>query len=435
MSIQSFLFYFLLFLPLLHSHPPPLQPYPLLRLQSTGLAGETCIKTTDCQGTKCVYNRRFECDGDHLNCVCDTSPCNSTTKCFPGEICDGTSNKVCLSTNARGNQREGNLTLGSCRNQQHCATGRDCFSIDAFAQNVVQLCAPNVTTCACFPLNMKTCTTVNSTEECEDGEICQEYSKTAKACLDPDFVPLPDSQTDDQMEDLVQEQSNGLTFDECKENLDCISGRKCLVPIEKQLKQCGLDNEKCICIPSEIRACENAQDCEIQGETCVILQDVSVCASEMVEEEIEDDNASAMISLIEGTVEIREPEFSSAENVENQDADGKVCIAMKELEHLDKDDLVFEQGRHAHVLCDVFGSCATAGHIVEFDGVVMMMMSYCDVVEEGCKRWRMKVNSPRLRRKRRITSRSPGLKYTALAARYETSTEERLLRLAVRLGL
>lgn len=431
--ILTSLLHLVLLFPLLQSHPLFLSS-PLLR-QSTGLAGETCITTADCKSTLCIRDQDLECFGNQFNCFCAPTICDNKTECFPGENCNGTSKKICLSPNARNVQRQGNFTLGPCRNQQHCATGRDCYSIDAFAENIVQLCAPNVTTCACFPLNMETCTTVGSNEECVNGEICQEFSSTAKACLAPDFVQLPSMKADKQMGNLIQGENNGLTFDRCEHNIDCAGGRECLVPTSQQLKQCDGD-KKCICVPLKINACKKAQDCVIEGENCLIVKDMSVCASKKLEIEIEDGNE--MRSLIEGTVDIRRPQSLSSENDENEetkDDNGGICIAMKELRHLDRDDLVFKKDQHAHVLCDVFGSCATAGHIVEFDGVTMMMRSYCDIVKEGCERWRMKVNSPKLKWKRRIRSRSPRLEYTALAARYETNVEERILRVVSRFGL
>lgn len=72
--------------------------------------------------------------------------------------------------------------------------------------------------------------------------------------------------------------------------------------------------------------------------------------------------------------------------------------------------------------------------MVHYQGAAMMMGSYCDLVG-GCVRETRLVNSPRYRRAMRVASRTEGLAFTALAARYETRSEEAVLSAAVRMGL
>lgn len=110
-----------------------------------------------------------------------------------------------------------------------------------------------------------------------------------------------------------------------------------------------------------------------------------------------------------------------------------VCIDAEALAHMPANELVYERHRRAKVLCDQWGSCATAGHIVRYRGVGMMMKKYCSIV--GCVQRVKEVNSPRYKMGLRIPCKSEGLVYTAFAARYESFVEETMLSTAVRLGL
>lgn len=116
-------------------------------------------------------------------------------------------------------------------------------------------------------------------------------------------------------------------------------------------------------------------------------------------------------------------------------ADDDVCIDASALSHLPASHLVYAEHRRAGVLCDASGSCATPGHIVVHNGVPMMMASYCAVDGVTCSKKVTLVNSPRMGRALRVQSKTNGLEYTALAARYGSKTEEALLRTAVHLGM
>ena len=110
-----------------------------------------------------------------------------------------------------------------------------------------------------------------------------------------------------------------------------------------------------------------------------------------------------------------------------------VCVDAKALAHLDTNNLVFPQHPVSRVLCDHSGSCATPGHIVQYNGQAMMMSTYCEGV--GCVERMMEVNSPRYQRGMRVGSKTEGLEYTVFAARYGTRGEEAVLVAAVRVGL
>ncbi|PXF40707.1 hypothetical protein BWQ96_09585 [Gracilariopsis chorda] len=110
-----------------------------------------------------------------------------------------------------------------------------------------------------------------------------------------------------------------------------------------------------------------------------------------------------------------------------------ICISVHHLSHLHGDDLRYSTHRLARVLCDKHNSCATAGHIVIYEAVPMMMSSYCKTVR--CVQKIMHVNSVRYKRRSVVQSNSKGLTFTAFAARYNTVLEEKLLGMAIRLGL
>lgn len=112
----------------------------------------------------------------------------------------------------------------------------------------------------------------------------------------------------------------------------------------------------------------------------------------------------------------------------------EVCVDAQMLSHLHANDLVYSKHRRASVLCDRAGTCATRGHVVVFNHVPMMMVTYCGQFAT-CRHAIKLVNSPRMRRRNlRIPSRTNNLSLTAFAARYATRTEEMLLTTLIRLG-
>lgn len=160
---------------------------------------------------------------------------------------------------------------------------------------------------------------------------------------------------------------------------------------------------------------------------------------------------------------------SPSDDLESPDPDDAgVCVDAAALSAVHPSHLVFPSHRRAAVLCDPQGSCATPGHMVVFQGRVMTMRLYC---EDRCERRVMWVNSPRMDMRLRlrlsgwrrgndeetwsggeempggrmeengssniavrVKSRTEGLFYTALAARFESRLEIAALRILVRLG-
>lgn len=64
----------------------------------------------------------------------------------------------------------------------------------------------------------------------------------------------------------------------------------------------------------------------------------------------------------------------------------------------------------------------------------MMMSSYCNLVG-NCSKRVMKVNSPTMSRKLRLSTKTDDLHFTALASRYQTVVEERFLSALVRMSV
>lgn len=115
----------------------------------------------------------------------------------------------------------------------------------------------------------------------------------------------------------------------------------------------------------------------------------------------------------------------------------EICVAAQHLEGVPRVRLVYAEDRRAAVLCDEQLSCATPGHmvVVGTQAEPMMMATYCQREGVVCERKVMWVNSLRYEKKGRIASRTEGLAFTVLAARYGTGLEERVLKVAVRAGL
>lgn len=127
------------------------------------------------------------------------------------------------------------------------------------------------------------------------------------------------------------------------------------------------------------------------------------------------------------------PAISPGSATLGSEAGDPACIDASALSGLDSRELVFKNHVMKRVLCDAYGSCATAGHMVAYKGIGMMMKSYCTIV--SCVEDTLEVNSPKLRRGIRIASKTEDLHFTAFAARYETQIEEMAMATAVRVGL
>lgn len=283
-------------------------------------------------------------------------------------------------------------------------------------------------------------------------------------------------------------ENKGLNLDYCcKDGEDskdpCAFPGTCLVP--RIRRPCGKKDVTCICQVVVVRACGADNLCR-EGEGCFKRKTGnldSFCAScarqntlpdlKMVPEggecKNEGDSDETTTPSTTATTTIPTPSVAvttasppsvpattvstpstaatTSENAEstpspsrpaatsNSTTEEEVCIDSEHLSHVPRTELVFSRDRRAWVLCDGYGSCATSSHVVVYQGETMLMRSYCARVDVKCG-WEIKmVNSPRMRRRVRVRGPTSGLEFTALAARWGSVVEERVLRLLVRVGM
>ena len=211
----------------------------------------------------------------------------------------------------------------------------------------------------------------------------------------------------------------------------------------------------CICMDAPVctfTSEEKDEDC-LPGEVCTVLQDQIVqilgigiaarCMSLAVMNRRRpflvvytdpSPSPSPSISIV--------PTPSVSPSKTASESSSGVCIDAQVLLHIEEASLVYPRDSQprASVLCDQNGSCATPGHMVTWNGRPMIMRRYCsEVTEVQCIGKVMHVNSPKMSLSktagRRIGSKTGGLLFTSLAARYETLIEEKMLGVLVRLGV
>ncbi|KAI0564441.1 hypothetical protein FGB62_25g053 [Gracilaria domingensis] len=274
---------------------------------------------------------------------------------------------------------------------------------------------------------------------------------------------------------VLQVEASGGNLDPCRVNSDCAKNRTCRVlklDVGEAILQvfgsgfdlgklitsitpaCESKDNYCICLPSSNAAfkCPNSAPC-LDSEVCTsdryciskvqsgFFQAARKCVSNSG---CKSNQQCAKFVLNAGgfCLAERPPTTSiigngTETNSTNQNNDGsiieEVCIAARYLAHLSPTELLYKKHFSSRVLCDAFGSCATAGHIVRYRGKAMMMKTYCAHVG-GCSPRVMKVNSPRYRRALDVPSDTPDLSFTAFAARHGTKAEEYILGTAIRMG-
>lgn len=239
------------------------------------------------------------------------------------------------------------------------------------------------------------------------------------------------------------------------DELDCSTTDRecyCYVRIECSCNDDCRDSEQCttlptgaVCASKDVIAesdwltdtpCSGSEggETDSDGDGATIVVDVGVPSpppSDSTESGVEgSDDGEVSSSPIDEDVVVEVVTDPPEEPAATQEPD---CIDASALDHLDSGELVYERHVVRRVICDAHGSCATRGHIVVYQGRGMMMKTYCDLV--GCAERITKVNSPKHRRKLRVPSRTQGLAFTSLAARYSTKAEEMVLAAVIHMGL
>lgn len=189
----------------------------------------------------------------------------------------------------------------------------------------------------------------------------------------------------------------------CVNDGECVGSRVCYDKHMGRGCWAGRVTMGCVCVGrgNRRKSCHGEQDCD-EGEVCSNQAEgtdlrVGVCMSRRLGEQV-------------------------AQTVQGLEIGDRVCVAA---EFVEKGDGVYKDGVLARVLCDRSGSCATEGHMVRWHGTGMMMKNYCDMV--GCVTEVKFVNSPRFRVGKIVQSKTKGLVFTALAARYGTWVEEKFM--------
>ncbi|CAN8062210.1 unnamed protein product [Agarophyton chilense] len=448
-----------------------------------GLNYDVCETDYDCQGTRVCSG--YDAQGDVGNCgisfpdecrCLEEDPfCSSSSDCSVGENCASElvpDYEICVSNQVfQDDQYSGTepstetaelsskpgsngVALDYCTTDYDCQEGLKCYTFDSEGFYVnCDLATGNECFCD-YDFENGSYGECTSESDCLSGEGCDEFDGSGFCISDTAF--------------------QGYNLDFCFSSLDCRGARECLSAsaiMSGSLAPCSTSDTQCVCLQENI-LCTDSYDCAYWGESCYSNGGTSLCVSDAALSQLRAKKMSSAITRLTSVVgpspastfeaEAGEsaPQNSSATdssssdseisatqaqpgNFENDDAiadspnpstaSEKVCIAVHSLAHLKAHELLYETHRTARVLCDNHNSCATAGHIVQYQGTPMMMKNYCALV--GCKMEIMNVNSPRYKRGMQLPSMTKDLSFTTFAARYETSTEEKLLATAVRFGL
>ena len=414
--------------------------------QNLALSGESCISNLDCFNQDCIRSGAIPCEGS-FDCICSLPACTTNSDCLIGETCAQVSDeKRCLSRNSRLNEREGGLTLSTCKTLEDCATYRDCYVTNN--GNKTELCSSNSISCKCFPLKVDICSTSGSTVGCDTkGEVCTKLDEDVNACAVPNSL----SSTPPENPEATGGDKSGLTFETCREDSYCAGDRKCVYGKDGNLEYCDQSHSVCLCSPNILERCEIPANCSVDGETCVEFTSLSksYCVSKVVAPMIEEHEQGKGIDGTSGkncggsplekyttcADTVPQPGTPPITSTPSPIVVPNSCVDAKALSHLPTEKLVFETHRYAVVLCDIHGSCATGGHMVHYQGLAMMMRTYCGIVRDGCKEEIMQVNSPKWQKQLRIRSKSAEMEYLAFAAKYETKAEEIILRKIIHMGL
>lgn len=441
-------------------------PIPQLLLGPNGQSDDSCSHPSACNttaGLTCLQNNNEKCvRGVYCSCkpLRRVTQCATSSDCPVYEACiadmgrtstdqinypfctslgiipasDSETSKVLGRDQIRYPTALPGITGQTCEYDWECKSPRRCQHI---AERQFGRCAGRQN-CVCNPIIPAVCL---SDTDCDDGEICVNVvgARSKPFCTGEDFlsrdkllfrVQSDGGGNDDEIvTDEPIEQGSKLAGEPCFTNVDCRSGATCKHVMEEFAACEG--RRGCVCNdPSE---CHKNSDCA-PGEMCYIKTDASLsilptCLSESVVQ------ASTWKYNL---VEPEETSEATPTSDDNESEDDEVCIDADALLHVPVSELVYgRHGRRATVLCNSDGSCATPGHLVEWQGSNMLMRTYCARwAPNGCVRKVMRVNSPVMRwnKRIRVPSKTGGLHYSAFAARFGTNVEEILLRAIVRVG-
>lgn len=450
---------------------------------SLGLTFDTCLSDEDCVSQRVCIGPIGPCEGnvgDKCACVPSRTSlhfCGNDEDCIENEACaQGSPAKGlnitgnCVSSAFLASEENVEpydgpglgVSLESCVTTGGCAEGRECDTSSGANCALFQ--------CICVPPSEQTC---RLSSECLEREVCAKVSDEGlgPVCVSEEF-------SGSGFVELVDDRQ---TLEACTNDGECGNIRRCnTVDFNAP---CSPTTPNCVCKPrdGELRdcsigvGCPGREVCAIGGvdsvtggvPKCVdksalerfgleLLGEMSepiITPSPEEDEEGEDGDVLPFpvdpipvtpepfpeeTSEIDTDLVLPTPEVSPEAAATPGPSPSPVpfiCVDAELLGEFSMKELVFEEHAHGSVLCDKNGSCATDGHMVTWNGYGMMMRSYCDMIESGCDRRIMKVNSPRYKKGLRVSSRTEGLEFTAFAAKYATRVEEFGLNALVRVGM
>lgn len=432
---------------------------------STGLTLDPCSTSEPCQeGRECVsYVKGSEGESCQVagGCTCmppDFKDCNASSDCESGELCARVFRQpkpFCVSefieetedyleevSDAPGPSQEigessGGLSMDFCSTQEDCSGEGECLY---FGVTTDFTFCEGREPCICLDANIS-CFVPS---DCNEGEICAETPISLFAsCISKEASENAPGVT----EIVLDEPSNGLTLDSCRQPEDCEGLRSCVYFNLPQFEPCS-DKGPCVCLPTGEPRCAETSDCG-EGEVCaeIKLSPDPICVSKTAADtfsgiqeispqpplsspSVETDSGDPAPET-SGEVGSSVPSSEVPEPSPSMESGG--CIDSLALQHLSRDELVFADHVWSRVLCDKNESCATEGHMVIHEGKAMMMMTYCQTAK--CVERMTYVNSPRFKKSLRVHSNTEGLTFMTFAARYSTKTEEVVISLAVWFGL
>lgn len=350
------------------------------------------------------------------------------------------------------------LSRDDCKFDWDCVAPRRC----RHRESVSDGCAGRQG-CYCEAIFQTIC---SSDADCVQGERCANFvgAKQLAICMSTQYISrnpivVPLALWNESRGVNIYDSGQQLTHESCQNDIDCKApskGSRVCRHITENIAQCD-GRDGCFCRINGDESCNSSSACEESGERCVVVTDtvnpVGKCISRnLVYDPFGNYTPREMISTSPGTLpqdsemnpEGSEEAVTSSES-EGVDDEGDfvepaqspsstVCIDSNALKHIRQSDLIFKESKWAHVLCDTDGNCATAGHIVVWQGTAMMMKSFCNF-HARCRNRLMLVNSPRMQKGFRVVSRTRGFEFTALAARFEFVIEEIILSSLVHLGM
>lgn len=419
----------------------------------SGFTFDPCTNNNDCRRPRncSIYDEAKEryvpCNEKNatVGCTCDWErKCEKRADCPRGEICAGLDifgvgaylTTSCTSEVSAIDKPElvplqNGLTMDACKKDSDCHENRRCF-VDGIKGRFSR-CRKEHKKCVCMKQPPNYCQSLGTSTGCDLGERC--------GAIAGEVFPVCVSEQAIHSREDVYAIGGALGLQACVRRTDCAGDRDCILVVGGQIDFCA-GRADCFCGYAADPDCDkNGKDGRkcYDGEICVEIDkgNVTRCGAGC---RVLDDpglipiNVTAEIPCLSPSPTPSEVYSSPEETPPEPSAESEgVCVDVRMLEHFHQSELVFDRHKWARVLCDANDSCATAGHMVWFQGKAMMMRTYCAVT--GCEERHMYVNSPRYRRGMLVKTNTEGLHITAFAARYATHIEEVFLSAAIHTGL